>query len=323
MATVMKSETNVTLPERRAVDRRQIILQHICLQLSSLGHRCQLSADRGYLSVADSLLKNYSAQRKLLAEYRCPADQRIQNFLNDYLKRNGVDVEIKLPGETFNLNEEGIARELSLPHGSDAYKSDLVESYRLIQGVLHNPKSDRRTTSGVFHIVEGGLPIPADKKAVPVDVYANLLQVALDPPTELMSLPITSKHEKPVDLWVSLLLRPIVRPEVEGVLPEKTLETRFFAPGTLVSNLDFVESIFGNGGDPFLAENDAALDIDHWTGHSGCVILAPHLIKLSKKALGLPHYDDATERQRKDGMCWKKMMSFTMMAVLLKWSVVI
>lgn len=306
MATVMKSETNVTLPERRAVDRRQVILQHICLQLSSLGHRCQLSADRGYLSVADSLLKNYSAQRKLLAEYRCPADQRIQNFLNDYLKRNGVDVEIKLPGETFNLNEEGIARELSLPHGSDTYKSDLVESYRLIQGVLHNPKNDRRTTSGVFHIVEGGLPIPADKKAVPVDVYANLLQVALDPPTELMSLPITSEHEKPVDLWVSLLLRPIVRPEVEGVLPEKTLETRFFAPGTLVSNLDFVESIFGNGGDPFLAENDAALDIDHWTGHSGCVILAPHLIKLSKKALGLPHYDDATERQRKDGMCWQK-----------------
>ena len=28
----------------------------------------------------------------------------------------------------------------------------------------------------------------------------------------------------------------------------------------LVSNLDFVESIFGNGGDPFIGENDAALD---------------------------------------------------------------
>ncbi len=302
----MNSETNFTFPERRAIDERQIALQHICLQLASLGYRCQLSSDRGYLAVANSLLKNYTAQRQLLAEYRCPADQRIQNFLNDYFKRNGVDVNIKLPGETFSLNEEGIARELSLPYNGDTYKSDLIESYRLIQGVLHNPKNDRRTTSGVFHIVEGGLPIPADKKAVPVDVYANLLQVALDPPTELMSLPIASEHEKPVDMWVSLLLRPIVRPEVEGVLPEKSLETRFFAPGTLVSNLDFVESIFGNGGDPFLAENDAALDIDHWTGHSGCVILAPHLTKLTKKALGLPHYDDATERQRADGMCWNK-----------------
>ncbi|MDT8282137.1 MAG: hypothetical protein RQ982_04905, partial [Gammaproteobacteria bacterium] len=272
---------------------------------ASLGHRCKLSSDQGYLSVADSLLKNFSAQRELLSEYRCPADQRIQTFLNEYLKRNNIDVEIKLPGKTFSLNEEGIARELSLPYNSNTYKSDLVESYRLIQGVLHNPKNDRRTTSGVFHIVEGGLPIPADKKAVPVDVYANLLQIALDPPTDLLSLPIANEQDEPADMWVSLLLRPIVRPEVEGVLPEKTLEVRFFAPGSLVSNLDFIETIFGNGGDPFLAENDAALDIDHWTGHSGCVILAPHLTKIAKKTLGLPHYDEATERQRNEGMCWK------------------
>lgn len=306
MAIVMNSPANYTFPERRSIDKRQIALQHICLQLASLGHRCQLSSEHGYLAVADSLLKNYSAQRQILAEYRCPADQRIQDFLNNYFKRNGVEVEIKLPGETFNLNEKGIARELSLPYDSNTYKSDLVESYRLMQGVLHNPKNDRRTTSGVFHIVEGGLPIPADKKAVPVDVYANLLQVALDPPAELLSLPIASEQAEPVDMWVSLLLRPIVCPEVEGALPEKSLETRFFAPGTLVSNLDFVESIFGNAGDPFLSENDAALDIDHWTGHSGCVILAPHLTKLSKKALGLPHYDDASKRQRDEGMCWKQ-----------------
>ena len=93
----MNSETKITFPERRAIDKRQTALQHICLQLASLGHRCQMSSDRGYLSVADSLLKNYSAQRQLLADYRCPADQRIQNFLNDYLKRNSVDVEITLP----------------------------------------------------------------------------------------------------------------------------------------------------------------------------------------------------------------------------------
>ena len=36
------------------------------------------------------------------------------------------------------------------------------------------------------------------------------------------------------------------------------MEIRFFAPGNLVSNLDFVESIFGNAGDPYLPENDAA-----------------------------------------------------------------
>ena len=88
------------------------------------------------------------------------------------------------------------------------------------------------------------------------------------------------------------------------------MEIRFFAPGNLVSNLDFVESIFGNGGDPFLPENDAGLDAEHWTGHTGCVILAPHLTKVTKKDAGLPHWDQATERQRRDGMCWKDEWEF-------------
>jgi hypothetical protein len=84
------------------------------------------------------------------------------------------------------------------------------------------------------------------------------------------------------------------------------MEIRFFAPGNLVSNLDFVEMIFGNGGDPYLPENDAALDVLYWTGHTGCVILAPHIVGLPKDELGLPHFDQATERQRRDGMCWDK-----------------
>ena len=304
MATVMKSQGEYTLPERRAVDRRQVILQHICLQLAAMGHRCDLNTDRSYLSIADSLLKNYSEHRRLLSDYRCPADQRIQDYLNNYLARNGVDATVSLPGETFTLNSPKIARELSLPFGRNEYKSSLLESYRVQQGVLHNPRSDRRTTAGVFHIVEGGLPVPAEKKAVPVGAYANLLQAALKPPSELMRLPLTSLLPQPVDTWVSLLLRPIVQPEIENVLPAKSLEVRMFAPGSLVANLDFVESIFGNAGDPFLSENDAALDIDHWTGTSGCIILAPHLTGLNKKALGLPHVDVATERQLKDGMCW-------------------
>ncbi len=61
-----------------------------------------------------------------------------------------------------------------------------------------------------------------------------------------------------------------------------------------------------NGGNPALPEFDAALDVEHWTGHSGCVILAPHLVKLTKKQVGLPHWDDASERQRAEGMCWQE-----------------
>src|SRR5690606_19539941 len=118
--------------------------------------------------------------------------------------------------------------------------------YRLKQGVLHNPASDRRTTAGVFHVADGGLPIPADKKQVPLGVFAELLQHAIRAPRENLRLPFTSNQENEAETFVSLLLRPIVCPAVHGVTPQKSSEIRFFAPGNLVSNLDFVESIFGN-----------------------------------------------------------------------------
>lgn len=281
-------------------------LQHINLKLAALNQpTCDAEGDRQYLKIADSLLKNYSQQRRLLANYRCPADQRIQDFLNAYLQDNNVDVSVQLPGETFILERKGQARELSLPYRHNEFHSAYVDSYRVLQGVLHNPQNDRRTTKGVFHIVAGGLPVPGDKSEVPVNAYAALLQQALIPPSDLLRLPFTSMQNKPATLWVSLLMRPIVRPAIVPISPIKTMETRFFAPGGLVANLDFVESIFGNAGDPFLPENDAALDIEHWTGHTGCIILAPHLVYCRKKDIGLPHYDDASERQRKDGMCWQ------------------
>jgi hypothetical protein len=287
-------------------DQRVTALQYINLKLAALGQQpFELGDDQSYLAVADSLLKNYSRQQRLLSGYRCPADQRIQDFINAYLQENGVQECIHLPGETFILDKPGLARELSLPLHGNRFSSPLVDSYRVVQGVLHNPRNDRRTTQGVFHIVDAGLPVPADKKTVPVATFAALLRAALNPPDELLRLPLTSAQPEAIGLWVSLLVRPLVRPAVDGVLPAKSMETRVFAPGGLVSNLDFIESIFGNAGDPFLPDHDAALDIDHWTGHSGCIILAPHLVGLRKQALGLPHYADASDRQRRDGMCWQ------------------
>ncbi len=241
---------------------------------------------------------------RLLADYFCPSDWRIHAFLRDYLYDTGM--EVKLPSRTFVLDSPGLGRLLSLPPDRDVFVSDIMRSYRVSQGVLHNPANDRRTTQGVFHVAEGGLPIPDDKLAVPKAVFARLLEQALQPPSELMRLPFTSSQAKQAECFVSVLLRPIVCPAVPGFIEEKSMEIRFFAPGNLVSNLDFVETIFGNAGDPFLPENDAGLDVDHWTGHTGCVILAPHLVKLTKKSLGLPAWDQATERQRRDGMCWKK-----------------
>ncbi|MFK5948683.1 MAG: hypothetical protein QM500_07940 [Methylococcales bacterium] len=280
---------------------------YINLKLASCGQPTCLEGDLvDFMATADDMLRSFVEKSRQLDSYHYPADRRIQDFLNSYLADLNLESIPTLPTLTFELDRHGIARELSLPAGKDTFNSEYVSSYRVKQGVLHNPANDRRTTKGSFHITEGGLPVPGDKKEVPKQTLAAILEQALTPPKDLTVLPYTANQDSPAYMFTSLLLRPIVCPAIPGLAEEKSMEIRFFALGTLVSNLDFVESIFGNGGNPALPEFDAALDVEHWTGQSGCVILAPHLVKFTKKQLNLPHWDDATERQRKDGMCWKK-----------------
>jgi hypothetical protein len=279
------------------------LIAHINVKLAHIG--CQpvpLKGDADFAEIAATMAGQSREKDRLLGHYLCPVDHRIQTFLYDYLQ----DVPVtKLPTRTFALDRPGLARILSLPLDQDQFTSSILSSYRVANGVLHNPRSDRRTTQGIFHVTEGGLPIPDDKMGVPKIAFAKMLALALNPPRDLMRLPFTATQPKPAECFVSLLLRPLICPAVPGFTAEKTMEVRFFVPGNLVSNLDFVESIFGNGGDPLLPENDSALDAEHWSGHTGCVILAPHLVTATKKSVGLPHWNDATQRQRRDGMCWK------------------
>src|SRR5262245_34268067 len=235
---------------------------------------------------SQGLLDQFRERGRLLADQRCPADQRIEAFLASYFRDTTIPGPLRLPDQTVVLHRHGLAKELSLPENGDAFTSELLASYRVANGVLHNPKSDRRTTKGTFHVAEGGLPIPGEKKAVRKEVFAALFHHAMNPPAEAMVLPFTASSPspctqgegrgegssfasdkkgtlspalslstggggEPARSFVSLLLRPIVCPEVPGFTPVKSMEVRFFAPGTLVSNLDFVESIFGNAGDPF------------------------------------------------------------------------
>ena len=276
----------------------------INLRLALLGLPLAADADGASLSgLMGPILARQREMSRRLADRLSPVDQRIQDFLNDYLAEVG-NVP-RLPGRTLVLDQAGLARGMSLPANGDVFKSPLLSSYRLRNGVLHNPASDRRTTAGVFHIAEGGLPVPDDKLAVPKVAFSRLLALAISPPDESMQLPFTYGSDTSASCFVSLYLRPLVVPAVPGFTSEKRMETRFFVPGGLVANLDFVENIFGNAGDPFLPENDPALNPEGWTGHTGCVILAPHLTHAPKHLLGLPHWDAATPRQRRDGMCYK------------------
>ncbi len=304
----MRKEENVA---EIAKKNRIEMIKYINLQLAALGqplfvdNRTEDSlTDDNLMSLTEGLISSFREKSRLLTDHLSPADTRIQNFLNDYLKDVDADVTYNLPNNTFVLNQPGMAREVSLPGDADTFKNDLVSSYRVKQGILNNPRHDKRTTKGTFHIVGGALPVPLDKKEVPKIAFAHMLQAALSPDADMNTLPFTSNQEDKAKTMVSLLLRPVVCPEVKGVISEKSLEVRFFAPGCLVSNLDFVENIFGNAGDHNLAENDSALDIEHWTGHTGCIILAPQLSRLKKKDIGLPHVSEATERQKADGICW-------------------
>jgi hypothetical protein len=299
--------------EKLSKKDRKDMIQYINLQLAALAQPLYYDdsdaknklSNAKFISLTEGLISSFRENSRLLSNHLSPVDTRIQAFLDDYLKDIKIDKSWRIPNSTFVLNQPGMAREVSLPPNGNMFHNEFLTSYRVKQGILNNPAKDKRTTEGTFHIVDGGLPVPLDKKEVPRLTFAHLLCEALTPPEDLKLLPFTANQEHQAKVMVSLLMRPIVVPEVKGVISEKSMEIRFFAPGSFVSNLDFVESVFGNAGDPSLAKNDAALDIAHWTGHTGCIILAPHLVRLKKKDIGLPHFDKATERQKRDGMCWK------------------
>jgi len=292
-------------PDTSSEDR----IKYINFKLASLGlpiyhSEGDLNTSSSYfIDLFDDIIKDYKEKTRRINANEIGINHRINNFFSNYFK-DSKD-ELKVIDRYFTLDHYGLARELSLPPGSSEFINEYISSYRVKQGILNNPQKDRRTTKGSFHIVEGGLNIPFDKKAVPKEAFMKLYQAAINPPEELKILPFTSNQEDKAKTFVSLLVKPIVSPEVPGILKEKTMEVLFIVPGSMIANLDFVESVFGNAGDPSLHLNDSGLDVDSWSGHTGYIVLAPHLTKLRKIDLGLPHYDDATERQIKDGMCYK------------------
>ncbi|ELP84304.1 hypothetical protein EIN_065890 [Entamoeba invadens IP1] len=238
-----------------------------------------------------------------------PIDQRLQSFLNSYFAECKTEIP-KIPDNTVVLDKEGLGRVLSFPPNKQDFFCETMSSYKIKQGVLHNPAKDKRTTVGVFHICEGDVPVPTDKIECPKSAFLRMLKAAFyEAPDNHLIIPYTAECEHPTKSWVSLYMRPTVIPAVQGVKGfehEKKTEIHFFVPGNMVSCLDFVESVFGNAGNPKLLKNDAALDPLNWTGHTGMAVLAPHLTKITKKECGLPHISQATERQKKEHMCWEK-----------------
>ncbi|HEY1948082.1 MAG TPA: hypothetical protein VGG97_13805, partial [Bryobacteraceae bacterium] len=163
-------------------EHEEQLIRYINLKLAALGQpTSESTADPYFQEIAGPLLRNYHQKDQQLGGRLCPADARIQDFLDNYFADLPSDIP-RLPAPTFVLDRPGLARVMSLPAGVDRLSSPYLQSYRVRQGVLHNPRSDRRTTQGIFHIVEGGLPVPADKIGVPKQTFLALLTAALQPP---------------------------------------------------------------------------------------------------------------------------------------------
>ncbi len=208
------------------------LLSAVNLRLALLGLPTLQGVHDAEEDLVAPLLERQRELSRRLDDRLPPVDERIEAFLADFLE--GTDTQPRLPRRTLTLDLPGLARTLSLPVDADDYSSELLTSYRLANGVLHNPRNDRRTTAGVFHIAEGGLPIPADKKAVPREVFGHLLERALTPPAAALELPITSTQAQAASCFVSLLLRPLVVVGVPGRTRERRMETRFIVPGSMV-----------------------------------------------------------------------------------------
>ena len=174
------------------------LIEYVNLKLTSIGQPTfEGVQDSHYSNLSKSLLASYQEKSRLLADYLPPSDRRVQTFINEYFSDLEPKETPKLPNNTLVLDRHGVARTLSLPANEDFFCSSIIDSYRIKQGVLHNPKSDRRTTKGVFHVTEGGLPIPNDKKAVPKLAAARLFAKALNcAPDSLLTLPFLANGEK-------------------------------------------------------------------------------------------------------------------------------
>jgi hypothetical protein len=64
----------------------------------------------------------------LLGDRLCPADTRIQQFLDAYLKDVCPGGAARLPSNSFLLDRPGLARVMSLPPGADEFASPYLRS---------------------------------------------------------------------------------------------------------------------------------------------------------------------------------------------------
>src|SRR3954462_11770599 len=88
-----------------AADQRQELIRYLNLKLAALGQPVSgSSAEPDFLDLARPVLRTYLAKEQSAAGHLCPADQRIQSYLNEVLHETCPDGIPNLPANTFVLD---------------------------------------------------------------------------------------------------------------------------------------------------------------------------------------------------------------------------
>ena len=104
-----KTDISGPVPASDAQRQQDNLRLYINLKLASSGQPFVHGQESdGFMDVAHDLLMAYRAKNWLLSGYLCPPDRRIQDFLERYLA--GVDEMPHLPGQSFILDHQGLAR---------------------------------------------------------------------------------------------------------------------------------------------------------------------------------------------------------------------
>ena len=90
---------------QRAVTHQEVV-RYIDLKLAALGHSTSRHTDSDFFAIAQPLLRNYRQKDLMLGNLLCPADRRIQGFLDDYLKDVWPGIAAQLPASS-SRNTEG------------------------------------------------------------------------------------------------------------------------------------------------------------------------------------------------------------------------
>ena len=120
-----QTQTRMAIQTEMTAEANRKLISYINVKLALLGAAVPAEAgDSAFSEIASALVARYREEERLLASYLCPADQRIQTFLYDYLQdvpvaeAAGANVRAGSPGAGARCCPAGGSGRISVPRSS-------------------------------------------------------------------------------------------------------------------------------------------------------------------------------------------------------------